>query len=147
MSLLLSRAVVFSRHFVLYTSLLLYMRSDDSLIKEKRHVYTHYNRFEMKEKLLEINELQDKLVCAMTGKELLALLSTSHKDTDVKNEKKYVHGIPGIASLFGCSIPTASRIKQSGIIDDAITQIGRKIVVDAEKALSLVAESKKQMDN
>ena len=30
------------------------------------------------------------------------------------------------------SVPTANRIKKSGIIDKAITQIGRKIVVDAD---------------
>ena len=39
--------------------------------------------------------------------------------------------------LFGCSIPTANRIKKSGRIDRAITQIGRKIIVDADMALEL----------
>ena len=39
--------------------------------------------------------------------------------------------------MFGCSLPTANRIKQSGKIDKAITQIGRKIIVDAELALEL----------
>jgi hypothetical protein len=34
-------------------------------------------------------------------------------------------------------MPTANRIKQSGKIDKAITQIGRKIIVDAELALEL----------
>ena len=43
----------------------------------------------------------------------------------------------GIARLFGWSIPTANRIKQSGKIDKAITQIGRKIIVDADLALEL----------
>ena len=47
----------------------------------------------------------------------------------------------GIARVFGCSVPTANRIKKSGIIDKAITQIGRKIVVDADLALSLAKES------
>ncbi|KAA6317542.1 hypothetical protein EZS27_032319, partial [termite gut metagenome] len=46
-------------------------------------------------------------------------------------------GISGIARLFGCSIPTANRIKQSGKIDKAITQIGRKIIVEADLALEL----------
>src|SRR5690554_4427856 len=55
---------------------------------------------------------------------------------------KHVHGLAGIASLFGCSIPTAYRIKKSGIIDAAITQIGRKIVVDAPKALELAGKKK-----
>lgn len=50
---------------------------------------------------------------------------------------KYVYGIKGIADLFGCSVPTANKIKRSGKIDKAITQVGRKIVVDAEMALEL----------
>ena len=41
----------------------------------------------------------------------------------------------------GCSVPTANRIKKSGVIDKAITQIGRKIVVDADLALSLAKEA------
>jgi hypothetical protein len=48
-----------------------------------------------------------------------------------------VYGLAGIARLFGCSLPTANRIKQSGKIDRAITQIGRKIIIDAELALEL----------
>ena len=54
--------------------------------------------------------------------------------------KKYVYGIAGIAKLFGCSIPTANRIKKCGKIDQAITQIGRKIIVDAELALELAGK-------
>lgn len=54
--------------------------------------------------------------------------------------KKHVYGIAGIAKLFGCSIPTANRIKKSGKIDQAITQIGRKIIVDAELALELAGK-------
>ena len=36
-----------------------------------------------------------------------------------------------------CSIATANRIKKSGIIDEAIYQHNRKIVVDSERALQL----------
>ena len=57
--------------------------------------------------------------------------------------KRYVYGIAGIANLFGCSEPTAQRIKSSGEIDDAISQIGGIIVVDAEYALDLLRVSKK----
>jgi len=53
---------------------------------------------------------------------------------------QYVYGILGIAKLFGCSLPTANRIKKSGKIDKAITQIGRKIIVDAELALELAGK-------
>ncbi|MZU80773.1 DUF3853 family protein, partial [Escherichia coli] len=55
-------------------------------------------------------------------------------------ERKYVSGILGIAKLFGCSLPTANRIKKSGKIDKAITQIGRKIIIDAELALELAGK-------
>ncbi len=57
-------------------------------------------------------------------------------------EKQYVYGIAGLARLFGCSKPTANRIKASGRIDAAITQIGRKIIVDAELALELAGKKK-----
>ena len=50
---------------------------------------------------------------------------------------KYVYGLSGIAQLFGCSIPTANRIKKSGKIDKAIKQIWRKIIVDASSLLNL----------
>lgn len=81
----------------------------------------------------------------MTGEELLFLaqhgnISTNGKLTKAsssKGEKRYVYGLAGIARLFGCSLPTANRIKQSGKINRAITQVGRKIIVDADLALEL----------
>lgn len=78
----------------------------------------------------------------MTGEEFLYLQQNSELPERqpyvvADKSKKYVYGIKGIAELFGCSIPTASRIKQSGKIDRAVTQIGRKIIVDAELALEL----------
>ena len=53
-------------------------------------------------------------------------------------ERRLVYGIAGIAQIFNCSMTTANRIKQSGKIDRAITQYGRKIVVDANLALELI---------
>lgn len=85
----------------------------------------------------------------MTGEEFMFLSQSSSepKKTEKENEssqksqeKKYVYGMAGIARLFGCSIPTANRIKKSGVIDMAITQCGRKIIVDSELALSLLAK-------
>ena len=81
----------------------------------------------------------------MTGEELLFLaqhgnMSTSResiKTSSSKEERRYVYGLAGIARLFGCSLPTANRIKQSGKINRAITQVGRKIIVDADLALEL----------
>ena len=95
--------------------------------------------------IMTINELLDKPVWQMTGEELLFLaqhsnISTSKeltKASSSKEEKRYVYGLAGIARLFGCSLPTANRIKQSGKINRAITQVGRKIIVDADLALEL----------
>ncbi len=82
----------------------------------------------------------------MTGEELLFLsrqtaYTESHTTSikEISSEKRYVYGIAGICEIFGCSKPTAIRIKKSGRIDKAITQVGRKIVIDAELALQLAA--------
>lgn len=96
-----------------------------------------------------LQELLQKPICLMRGDEFAFLLSNlpllgnyAVKQPQAK-PKNLVHGIKGIADIFGCSIPTANRIKKSGIIDGAISQHERTIVVDADKALRLVAEAKK----
>lgn len=53
-------------------------------------------------------------------------------------KKNYVYGLQGIAQLFSCSVSTACRIKQSGVLDPAISQVNRLLVVDADYALDLV---------
>jgi len=75
-------------------------------------------------------------------KELIQQPAESEKVNriDTTGQTRYVYGLNGIADLFGCSIPTAARIKKSGKINDAITQIGRKIIVDADKALELAGK-------
>ena len=70
-------------------------------------------------------------------KEVLGTTEAQPQTIPTKEAKKYVYGIRGIAGLFNCSIPTANRIKASGKIDGAITQIGRKIIVDADLAIDL----------
>lgn len=69
------------------------------------------------------------------------LLQQENKSIELQR-KKYVYGINGIAELFHCSIPTANRIKKSGKINGAITQIGRKIIVDAALAIELAGQKK-----
>ena len=54
---------------------------------------------------------------------------------------RFVYGIKGIMELFKVSNVTAQRYKR-GIIKDAVSQRGRIIVVDAEKALQLFNENK-----
>jgi len=92
-----------------------------------------------------IKQLLQKPIAMMTGEELTFLLNSSmeakaNEQTPVV-QKRTFYGIEGIAQVFGCSVPTANRIKRSGIIDAAITQIGRKIIVDADMALALAKEA------
>ncbi|WP_418553357.1 DUF3853 family protein [Prevotella sp.] len=93
-----------------------------------------------------LQELLSKPVWQMTGEEFIMLSRHASVQTEAQPQpvtdtsRKYVYGIPGIAKLFGCSLPTANRIKKSGRIDKAITQIGRKIIVDAELALELAGK-------
>jgi len=89
-----------------------------------------------------MNDLMQKPVWQMTGEEFLSLLGNAPAPEPEVHElgKKYVYGLNGIARLFGCSVPTANRIKKSGRIDRAVKQIGRKIIVDAELALQLAGQ-------
>jgi hypothetical protein len=95
----------------------------------------------------EYEELLEKPLWQFTGKDHEYMLkhvlmeSFTSVDAEPSSQKRYVQGYQGIASLFGCSKSTAQRIKKSGIIDDAITQVNRKILVDADLALQLVKES------
>ena len=66
----------------------------------------------------------------------------STKEIEAGNKRKLVYGLKGISELFQCSISTAQKIKNNGLIDKAITQFGRKIIVDADMALKLVKEHK-----
>jgi len=50
----------------------------------------------------------------MTGEEFLFLQKNSK--TAANSDKQIVSRIRGIAQLFGCSMPTANRIKKSGIL-------------------------------
>ncbi|RJV14462.1 DUF3853 family protein [Bacteroides sp. AF26-10BH] len=95
--------------------------------------------------MTNLQELLSKPVWQMTGEEFIFLSKHASGQTEMQpqvtdTERKYVYGILGIAKLFGCSLPTANRIKKSGKIDKAITQIGRKIIVDVELALELAGK-------
>lgn len=50
---------------------------------------------------------------------------------------KAVSGLKGLADLFGVSVTTAKRLKASGVLNAAISQSGRTIIINADKALEL----------
>ncbi len=59
---------------------------------------------------------------------------------DENEKRRYVYGLKGLMNLLGCSKTTASRLKQSGKLDEAITQCGSLIIIDADKALQLAGK-------
>lgn len=61
-------------------------------------------------------------------------------DDDPHVHDGVAYGIMGIAAIFGCSRSTAQRIKHSGVIDGALRQVGRTIVVDVDEALRLAGK-------
>ncbi|MRJ11378.1 DUF3853 family protein [Ornithobacterium rhinotracheale] len=56
--------------------------------------------------------------------------------------QKYEYGIKGLAKILGCSRSKAQELKQSGIFDKAIYQNGKTIIVDRDKVLALLNETK-----
>lgn len=86
---------------------------------------------------------EEKIVASLTVGQLRELISEffSNEPCPVETEKKnLVYGLRGIMSLLHCSHTQAQRYKD-GILKDAVLQYGRKIVVDADKALALFKES------
>lgn len=58
------------------------------------------------------------------------------KQETINASHRLVYGLQGIRGLFGCSHVTAQRYKDT-IIKEAVSQNGRKIIVDADLALEL----------
>lgn len=73
-------------------------------------------------------------------KELLRELGIHTKTESARpasgGPRRYVYGLKGIQSLFGCSHLTAQRYKDT-FLKPAVMQQGRKIVIDVEAAVEL----------
>jgi hypothetical protein len=80
---------------------------------------------------LTLQELKSELMKEFQS-QFLTLLS----------KKKYEYGIKGLAKILGCSRAKASKIKNSGVINEAIFQNGKIIIIDIEKALGLLNKNK-----
>ena len=89
-----------------------------------------------------MNYTKDTLIFNLTVAQFEEILSRHTVSVPAKsNDRRYEYGIRGIAKIFGCSNPTAIRLKKSGVIDGAIVQTGRKIVIDADLALELAGKN------
>lgn len=84
-----------------------------------------------------MDELLKMRIIDMTGAELLAL-QASRGGAALPH---VVYGLDGLARLLDVSTSTAARIKKSGVLDDAITQIDRTIIIHTEKALALLHDA------
>ena len=83
-------------------------------------------------------ENSNKPLWQLTVNELMEILDSKKENTIIIEQKdEYVYGIAGLAKLLGCSINHAGAIKRSGQLDGAIIQNGRKIIINAPKALEL----------
>jgi len=83
-------------------------------------------------------------VGALTVGQLRELLAEGKAEpiTEVQNftANKYIYGLKGIRDEFDVSHATAQKYKD-GILKGAVQQVGRKIIVDREKAHQLFANS------
>lgn len=68
-----------------------------------------------------------------------------HRTIQKNEEKEYVYGLKGLAKVLGCSRTTASKIKNSGVIDDAISQVGKLIIIDKKKLLEITAVKENEL--
>ena len=94
-------------------------------------------------------DLNTRIIDLTLG-ELLEAIEERVKDCQQKPEettnKNFVYGLKGLAKLLGCSKTTAARVKATGDYDEAITQIGALLIIDADKVLE-IAKAKKNDNN
>lgn len=84
----------------------------------------------------------DTRLIDLTVGELKALIQSSMSEQKSVGQKKLVYGLQGLADLLRCTKRHASKIKSSGILDEAIKQRGRTIVIDSDLALELFGNHK-----
>ncbi len=96
-----------------------------------------------------MDDARNKLLLQLTGQEFVDLLREGlglsmlgYDEPQPMEVKK--HLVYGLQGLYGCSTSTAARIKKSGVIDAAISQTGKIIVIDADLALDLLNSHKKK---
>lgn len=97
-----------------------------------------------------LSDTPNKRLIDMTAGEFAELLLDvlqSLPKSEGEKPKKFVYGLGGLAQLLNCSTSTASKIKASGLLDEAISQFGNRLVIDVDKALILTRLSKLKSKN
>ena len=90
----------------------------------------------------KIEQLMDTPIWQMTGKEFLALNAyAGNTSNGEKKSHNYVYGIQALSKLIGCCPSTIYGLKKEGVLDEAIiSNVGKKIVFDGDKARFLASE-------
>lgn len=70
-------------------------------------------------------------------REVIANPSENKQEKALKSEKRYLYSIQELATFLGVSYPTAHRLK-STILNAAVYQKGRTILIDPDKVLELM---------
>lgn len=96
----------------------------------------------------EVRDLMSKPVWQMSGEEFCILTmyanSAAPSSPSSKSANTRVIGIKELAAYLGCCESTIYAIKKAGILDSAIvSQIGKRIVFDAERARQLADDYQK----
>lgn len=89
------------------------------------------------------NEILNKQIFMMTGREFLELFNIikEEKTTEYFTDEDLVYGMDGLANLLNCGKTKAQQIKNSGVINEAIIQHGRKPIFSKRKVLELLKEA------
>lgn len=56
---------------------------------------------------------------------------------DHQPKRELVWGIAGISRILGCSKSTVCKLKRNGVLDKAVTQVGRKIIADVNLLMEI----------
>ena len=97
---------------------------------------------------LSLNDLSNIPLWQLTVQEFENLMGRilseffQHEEMSARDPPRMAYGLDGLCKVLGCSKSTAMRLKKSGILDEAIVQTGRKIIIDADKALDILYNKK-----
>lgn len=93
------------------------------------------------------NELLQKPIWQMLGKEFIALLQDYIQDSEIEHqpEHKKVLGMKALSAELGCCEATLYNIAKKGVLDVAVvSRIGRRVVYDVDLARKVADEYQKE---
>lgn len=88
-------------------------------------------------------EILNKPLLAMTGEEILKLFSaiSTQPVREEPTEGKYVTGLNGLAKHLNCSYTTVTKMRNSGLLDEATMQVGKRLLFHKEKLEEILSQN------